>query len=137
LIIFLLYMPFALYDYCDQKGNKIAEWGRGQPKSQLAKLNAKLDAIANAAPDLVDALLAGVNGYPHLRKIKIHGNPQLRPLLCKGPINNENEFTLLCGTREIQSKLQPSASLAEERRLALKEDATKRCPHERFKSDPL
>ena len=128
-------MPYKLYDYADHRGNRIAEWGKGQPRIQLAKLNSKLDTLMTAEPDLVHGLLYGVSGFPQLRKIKIQGNPKLRPLLCKGPLDNDAEFTLLVGAREIEFGWDPVAAreTAKDRRQEIISTGNRRCEHERFK----
>jgi hypothetical protein len=124
-------MAYVLYDYADQRGNRITEWAKGKPKIQLAKLNNRLDTLARAEPDLVTGLLHPA-GHPGIWKIKIQGNPKLRPMLCRGPLNNDVEFTLLAGAVETQSVLHPPVALAVERRGNVIDTRSMRCPHERL-----
>jgi hypothetical protein len=51
-------------------------------------------------------LLAGTRSG-HIKKFKIKGDIQLRPHLCIGPINNEEEYTFLVGAVEKNWKLIP------------------------------
>lgn len=44
---------------------------------------------------------------PGIQKLRVKGNVQLRPMLCKGPIHNDSEFTLLIGAIERDSCLSP------------------------------
>jgi hypothetical protein len=125
-------MAYRLYDYADHKGNRIQEWAKGQPKIQLDKLNNRLDVLERAEPYLAEQLIEGT-GVASIFKIKVQGNPKLRPMLCRGPANKATEFTLLIGAREIQFQLVPPASDAAQRRQSLIQNATLRVPHERFK----
>jgi hypothetical protein len=56
--------------------------------------------------------------YRHIYKLKIHGDTMLRPLLCRGPVHNEREYTLLAGAKEENFILAPADApeVAEERR---------------------
>jgi hypothetical protein len=67
--------------------------------------------LEDNGPNLGPELLAGpLKGYPHIYKIKINGRVALRPLLCKGPVNMESEFTLLKGAFEVGGKWQPPSA---------------------------
>jgi hypothetical protein len=68
-------------------------------------------------------------------KLKVKGNVQLRPLLCKGPINNDEEFTLLIGAKEVQGELQPDGveyKAIERREGVIADPENRRCDHERI-----
>lgn len=127
-------MVWLLYDYLDAGGhNIIKEWSEGLGKRERIKLNQKLDMLENYGPNLPPQLLAGPV-FDHVYKLKIQGNPKPRPLLCKGPINNDVEFTLLLGAFEIQWQLTPKNSLehAANNRQAIIDNPLRRCRHERI-----
>ena len=44
---------------------------------------------------------------PGILKLRVKGNVQLRPMLCRGPIEIDKEFTLLLGACEVGGKLVP------------------------------
>ena len=125
-------MSFKLYDYVDGRGiNVIADWTRGLQKPQRASLNVKLDLLASQGRDLPPKLLSDTPS-PHIKKIRINGSVALRPMLCKGPINNDDEFTLLVGAIEKDRKFVPPNALptAIARRTEVSIDPTRRCQHE-------
>ena len=102
-------MTWRLYDYLDGEGrNDIEGWTVGLQKHERGKLNAKLDMLHNHGPGLFPDILSGpLKGYAHIYKIKINGRIAIRPLLSKGPFDNENEYTLLKGALEVGNKWQP------------------------------
>src|SRR5437588_9360141 len=96
---------WTLFDYVNEDGvNEIAQWTRRLEKRQRIKLNQKLDMLQKHGPDLPPQLLAGPI-FPHIYKLKVKGNVQLRPMLCKGPIIYDEEFTLLLGAIETDDEL--------------------------------
>lgn len=111
------------------------EWSLGLQKSDLARLNRKLKMLEDNGPELGPKLLAGpIKGHPHIYKIRIDGRVALRPLLCKGPIDNDGEFTLLMGAFERGRKWVPSNApgVAEARRQeVLSDPRARRCQHEK------
>jgi hypothetical protein len=127
-----------LYDYVDARGvNRIGVWTRTLPLRERAKLNNKLSLLEQAGPDLLPGLLAGPNiqGQRHIYKLKIGSSGSgraLRPLACRGPIDNEEELTLLVGAEEHDGKLPKNAArAAEERRQEILANPTqRRCSHE-------
>lgn len=69
-----------------------------------------------------------------IKKLRVKGNVQLRPLLCNGPINVEKEYTLLMGAKEIGSKWVPKSAptLANTKKQAVINDPNdRRIKHER------
>jgi len=125
---------WKIYDYVDENGkNEIESWCRSLQKSDLGRLNRKLQMLEENGPNLGPKLLAGpIKGYPHLRKLCVRGNVQLRPLLCKGPIDNEQEFTLLKGAFEVGYEYSPAGALADadiRRQEVIRNAPTRRCPH--------
>lgn len=127
-------MLWKLHNYVDDRGvNDFQSWSQGLQKPDLARLNRKLKMLEDNGPNLGPELLAGpIRGYAHIYKMKINGRVALRPLLCKGPISNETEFTLLIGAFEVGSKWDPSSapSDAVERRERVRDDPkNRRCDH--------
>lgn len=121
-------MPFELYDYVDAAGvNVIAEWTKGLQKKERGKLVSKLDLLREHGSELFPQMLTGTD-TPGILKLRVHGNVQLRPLLCDGPIEIGKEFTLLLGAKEVGSKLVP----ADADRLAdINKTAVKAAPEKR------
>jgi len=127
--------PWRLFDYKNEKGkNEFADWTLRLQKVHRIKLRAKLDLLIKAGPDLPPKLLAGPI-FDHVYKLRIETkNVQLRPILCKGPINNDEEFTLLLGAFEIGGEYDPkdAESIAAQRRMEVISDHNnRRCKHER------
>jgi len=109
---------WMLYDHAHRHGaNQFKAWSQCLQKPELAKLNVKLDMLQKHGPDLPPQLLAGpIRGHNHIYKLKIKGHVQLRPLLCKGPIRNDEEYSLLIGAIEQGGKLVPAGAAAEAER---------------------
>lgn len=121
-----------LYDYVSPSGvNEIEKWMASLQSRQLAKLEEQLDKLESL----------GVSELPNfpipiergIYKLKVHGNVQLRPHLCRGPVDNDAEFTLLVGAREVGGRLDPRNVLdtAVARKLEVAGDPThRRIAHE-------
>ena|SRR3989442_15562768 len=126
-------MAWTVYDYVDARGsNDFEAWSKSLQKPELAKLNRRLKALEDNGPALLPQMLAGpLTGYPHIYKLKMNGRVALRPLLCKGPINNETEFTLLKGAFEVGNQWQPASAPSEAvtRRGIVVADPRRRTPH--------
>lgn len=116
---------WAIYEYIDQRDQGvIAEWDLEiEPR---AKLDQKIDMLATAGPGLPPALLASLPG--RLLKLKVKGRVQLRPILCAGPIKNDQEFTFLARAVERDGELEPANVLevAAKRRQEIIEDLGRR-----------
>ena len=64
---------WRLFDYVDSRGvNVIKEWMLGLEKAERARLNRKLDMLAQNGPDLSPGLLAGTK-LRHIDKLRITG----------------------------------------------------------------
>jgi hypothetical protein len=128
-------MLFLLYDHRSQFGeNTIKTWILNLQKAQRAKLNAKLDMLQRNGIALFPEVLTGTD-TPGVLKLRVKGNVHLRPMLCKGPTNTEQEFTLLIGAVEIGGKLKPSGADAiagELKKEILNNPETRRIIHERI-----
>jgi len=112
----------------------------GLQKADLGRLNRNLRMLKDNGTDLGPKLLAGpIRGHAHIYKIKINGTVALRPLLCRGPVDNSSEFTLLLGAFERDWKWIPpdAPSVAEARRKEILSDPRgRRCPHEQVDKIP-
>ena len=136
---------WKLYNYVSERGiNEIAAWTRELQKPQRAKLRVKLDSLIQFGPDLPPALLMKTE-VEHVLKLKVQGNPKLRPMICRGPRGGltdlstgkeklEQAFTILIGAKEISWGFQPRGADKEagERRLKVIADSQRRCDHERI-----
>lgn len=104
-------------------------------RSNVRDLNQKLRMLEKSGPDLPPQLLAGpIKHYAHIYKMKINGQVALRPLLCRGPIRNDEEFTMLKGATEVGWKWNPSNApvIATERRQEVMDNPShRRCNHVR------
>lgn len=127
-------MPFLIYDYVSHHGqNEFKDWTSGLEKLQRGKLNERIDKLALYGDALYPEMLAGTS-VAGIQKLKIKGNVQLRPLLCKGPVNIQDEYTLLMGAKEVGSKWVPKGapSTAATKKAEIIKDPTKRrTKHER------
>lgn len=127
-------MIFKLFDYTSENGNnEIKEWTNGLQKTDRAKLNAKLDMLTKHGHELFPHVLTDTP-TPSIQKLRVKGKVQLRPMLCKGPIDNEKEYTLLIGATERDSKFVPDKAdqTANQRKQIIIKNPTRRCPHERI-----
>jgi hypothetical protein len=117
-------MAWLVYDFTDENGaSVIGEWIRQERLTtvQIAHFKQKVGLLKQYGSSVPDSLLAGPI-YKNIYKLRI--NPPgkaLRPMLCKGPIANDTEFTLLFGAIEENSQLYPEDSLqrADENRTIL------------------
>jgi hypothetical protein len=128
-------MAWVLYDYVNQRPeNEFRIWSSGLQKHELAKLNARLDLLEQHGPELLPKMLAGpIRGQPHLYKLVINGRIALRPILCKGPVDMQREFTLLMGATERGFEWVPRdapASAEVLRQHVIDDPSHRRCLHE-------
>ena len=126
-------MPYTLYDFVDlNETNEFRTWMDNLQPDQLGKLEQKLDMLTLHGEALVPHTLTD-SPVPGIRKLRIHGNVQLRPLLCNGPIDHHNEYTLLFGAKEIGGRWSPrnAPSKAQERKdQVIQSPGERRKPHE-------
>lgn len=127
-------MNWKLCDYVDNRGrNDIETWTEGLQKDQRSKLNLRLDMLQKNGSSLSTGVFSDTHER-HIKKIKIGGNVAIRLMLCRGPIDNDNEFTLLLGAVEKDRRLIPpdAEARAESRRQEVINDhKNRRCIHER------
>lgn len=128
---------YVLWDFLSERGeNLILRWVKDDRLTvrDRAKLNQKLDRLCQISFELAiqTKLLAGPI-YKSVYKMVIHGDIMLRPMLCRGPIEVEREYTLLRGAVETGGKLPPnSKEQAEENRQILIREPSRRGIHERI-----
>jgi len=122
--------------------SRIAAWISKEKigRREIGQLNQKIDMLEKNGPNLSPGLLAGpVNSkrrpkmVSHILKLRINGDRALRPMLCKGPIDMEREFTMLIGAIEINRNLDTDTEEADAVRSAILIDENLRMPHERYK----
>src|SRR5580704_877448 len=121
-------MTWDLYDYRDHRHrNLVRDWCERLQKKDLAKMNQRLDLLAQSGHLLCPGLASNLHGAPHLYKVKINGSVAARLFFCKGPINMEVEYTLLLGEFERDGEL-PRGTLetAESYRQAIIKDPLNR-----------
>jgi len=130
-------MAWLIYEFVDDRGDPVlAIWFRRERVQKNARIlfDQKVDLLAKYGPDLPPELLAGpVDGHIYKLKVRAHG-VQLRPHLCKGPVNNDTEYTFLCGAIEKNSELDPIdvAERSERNRQVILTDNNRRKSYERF-----
>lgn len=95
------------------------------PERDRGQLMQKMDMLAMHGTDLLTGVLAGPiasKKYPkklrpsHIYKLIVHGQRMLRPMLCRGPVDPDGEFTFLIGAIETGGVLDVDAMDAELRR---------------------
>lgn len=125
---------YLLWDFLNHRGeNEILAWVRKDKLTtgDRAKLNQKLRRLVQIDYDLaINSKLLQGPIYKHVYKLKIHGDVMLRPMLCRGPIDNDAEYTLLHGAVETGGKLPGgSREQAEANRGIVIADQKRRCRH--------
>jgi hypothetical protein len=131
----------VLWDFLSPRGeNMILRWAKGARLTtrDRAVLNQKLARLQQMDFDLAigTKLLAGPI-FRHVYKLVIHSDVMLRPMLCRGPIDPEAEYTLLLGAIERGGKLPKEAPRqAEENRQTVLDSPSRRALHERIPSHP-
>lgn len=133
---------WKIFDAIDgQQQSRIVVWIKKENigKREIGQLNQKIDMLQQNGPNLPPALLAGPikskqnkKLVSHVYKLRLNGDRALRPLLCKGPIDMDREFTMLMGAIEINSVLDTDIQVAEDIRSGIIADQERRKPHERY-----
>ena len=136
-------MAWKLFDAVDSVNvSRIVTWIAKEKlgKREIGALNQKLDMLEEHGTDLPPKLLAGPikskkdpKMVSHVWKLKIYTDRMLRPMLCKGPIDAETEFTMLLGAIEKGGVLDTDAKDAELVRLAIIANPKLRKDHERYR----
>lgn len=95
------------------------EWSKSLSKRDRAALNQKLDILERLDYDLAQGLrlIAGpIKNSGHILQMHAQGETALRPLLCRGPVHPQREYTLLRGARKEGRGLSPKEALDEAKR---------------------
>lgn len=128
-------MKYNILDFVNLKGvNEFNTWAKGLQKGEKAKLREKIDKLILHGDALHPQMLTDTP-VPGIQKLRVHGPVQLRPLLCKGPINIDNEYTMLKGAKEIGSKWSPKgapSSANGNKNEVISDPVNRRKTHERF-----
>ena len=134
--------PWDLFDFKEGQKSVIQIWLDREriTKRDRGQLAAKLDLLRRHGPSLPPKLLAGPLRSKNTKlrqknvyKLIIHGDRMLRPFLCKGPISNDTEFTLLLGVIERDGENDHDPAEGEAIRQQIIEDPSRRMPHERYR----
>jgi hypothetical protein len=102
-----------VYCFISARGcNVIREWLDEEKVSaaQRGEFQLKVQLLECGGSDAVPGFITDTPVAKDIYKAKIRGNKglvQLRPMLCKGPILLDREFTFLCGAVEKDGKLIP------------------------------
>jgi len=129
-----------VFEYIDLRGRGVySDWYDKRQKNQRAALDAKLDAVRQAG-EPGDALKGelppkmfrgpvrlGNRSYPHTYKFTVNCDGALRPLACKGPMDEATEWTILVPVIEVGGKYPAGCfQEAEDRRLEILRDPSRR-----------
>ena len=124
---------WEFFEYVGRAGRReFSLWRLSQPTREQALLDEKMRAVQTFG--LQTGCLKGpLLRHRHLYKIRVQGPERaLRPLLCRGPMNMNTEFTLLHPMQEIGGQDTPSTAKgeADRRREELIEDPSRRVKYE-------
>ncbi|MFA5300956.1 MAG: hypothetical protein WC389_22415 [Lutibacter sp.] len=132
-----------LFDYKDSNGyNVMQAWADNMPMQSRdrGKLDNRIDILERAEPNLLPpGLLHNVRGYKHIMHLVAKGKPvTLCPMLCRGVVDFQSEFTFLFGATEKDRKYLPrnAPEIADKNRDDLRLHTQCRCKHERFNKRP-
>ncbi len=133
---------WRVYAYTGGRIKSVAqEWARDvkYDKDLLARLNQKLDSLEKHGTELSTGLLAGTS-FKHVDKLRVFGRKTVwRFMVCKGPISNDFEFTLLFVAQEKDRKLIPKDAYkrADDNRKDIISNPERRKIHERISGKPV
>jgi len=141
-------MAARIYDYVGAADdNLIKVWVLSLPKKYRAKVNAKVNLLAQYGDETLPGFVTPAVGSGTIKEIVIGGDRALRLLLCRGPMDigrngatGKNgktspwaapEYTLLFGAEERDSRYVPHNAVrqAEARRQVILKDPKRRVPH--------
>jgi hypothetical protein len=132
---------WKIFDAVEDGKSRIALWIAKEKlgKREIGQLNQKIDMLERNGHNLPPNLLAGPikskrnkKLVSHIYKLRLNGDRALRPLLCKGPIEMDREYTMLLGAIEVNSVLDIDAEDAENVRATIVANPRLRKPHERY-----
>jgi len=117
----------------ERRENVIKAWLKDEsvPDAQIAVFQEKIDTLERSGPEMVPGFISETPVGKEIYKMKVKGNKgwkQLRPMCCRGPFEQQNEYTVLVGAVEKDWKLIPSNAKerAQANLIELKADRTRR-----------
>jgi len=125
-------MLWTVFEFLDARNFGVIQiWlkkERIQKKARIL-LDQKIDLLRQCGPGLPPEMLSpGPIDGGHIYKLKVRGPVMFRPLLCKGPISMDTEYTLLRGAIERNNVLPQSDIVqAEANRQTLISNPDRRC----------
>jgi hypothetical protein len=136
-------MSWKIFDALNNAGaSNILAWiaKKKITKHDIVRLNQRMDLLTASGLELAPGIFAGPvkskknkKLVSHIYKIIIKGDRMLRPMFCKGPIDMDNEFTMLLGAIEVGDVLDTDSADAEKERQAIIKDPKRwRKTHERY-----
>lgn len=132
----------SLWDFLSPRGeNLILRWARQEKinPGDRARLDQKLERLQQIDFNLaIGTKLLNGPLRKEIYKLKVHGQAMYRPMLCRGPVNKNSEYTLLIGAIERDGDLEPASCLedAARNREAIVADNGRRCVHAQFNKRP-
>ena len=126
-------MTFDIFNFIRANGvNDFDKWWSKLQKKERTKLAHKIDMLELYGDALHPHMLSD-SPVPGIQKIRVQGNPKLRPLVCKGPQNIQTEYTILLGAKEVGSAWNPvdAPETANGNKQSLTADKTRRVRHEK------
>ena len=128
-----------LFDYKDSNGVNVMQlWAinMSMQKRDRGRLDFKIDLLERAGDNLPPKLVHPTT-CKHIMHLVVNGEVSLRPMFCRGPVNNQDEYTFLFGTieKDIRFVQRDAPERAEQNRKDLKSNPKNRCIHERFGKD--
>lgn len=118
---------WKIYEYIEGDRSTLHKWLKDEAVTERdrGQLVLKMDLLAMHGTSLLTGILAGPIASKRepkklrgsrIYKLKVKGDRQLRPMLCKGPVDMTGEFTFLIGAIETGGILNVDALDAEARR---------------------
>jgi hypothetical protein len=109
-----------VWEHVDSHGRRsLSPWYYGLQKASRARFDAALDKVKLWGLDQAEAskVITPVSkqqktkknraGHALLYELRVHANPQLRPILCRGPVDRQREITFLAPATERGDRLEP------------------------------
>lgn len=125
-------MMWKFFEWVDRRGQgAFSAWRLSLPRRERATLDEKMRAIQQFGIE-VCCLKGPLRGHRHLYKIRVQGPRALRPLLCRGPLEPDEEFTLLAPMVEVGDVDTPAGAKneADRRREEIIHDPSRRMRYE-------
>jgi len=99
-----------IFVYVDRRGAcPFLDWYGRLQKREQAKLDAKIDMLIAHGETLNPSVLSPTP-VRCILELCVTGGVTLRPMLCRGPVRPQEEYTLLCGAVERDRKYVPRAA---------------------------